>query len=60
MHKLKEEENKLHKENKITLHKIKRKENSKEKKERKATSVCSKSTSCQASTIWERRGVFIG
>ena len=56
MHKLKEEENKLHKENKITLHEIKRRKIGKKGK----TSVCSKSTSCQACSIWERRGVFIG
>lgn len=40
MHKLKEEENKLHKENKITLHKIKRRKIRNKGKKRK-TSVCS-------------------
>ena len=40
MHKLKEEENKLHKENKITLHKIKRRKIRKRRKKGK-TSVCS-------------------
>jgi len=59
MHKLKEEEIKLHKENKITLHKNKKKKIRKKEKKGKED-FCSKSTSCQACSSWERRGVFIG
>lgn len=59
MHKLKEEENKLHKENKITLHEIKRRKIRKRRKKEKGRFALS-STSCQACPIWERRGVFIG
>ena len=53
MHKLKEEENK------ITLHEIKEGKFEREERNKKEDFALS-STSLQAYSSWERRGVFIG